>query len=65
VLEVMQLILPAEVSTMFMHTVALVGIVLVSLFVLIAIAAAIAFFPDFLRYMKIRSSLWKGRQFTS
>ncbi len=47
---------------MFMRTI--VGIVLISLFVLTAIAVAIALFSDFLRYMKIRSSLRKGQQFT-
>jgi uncharacterized protein YybS (DUF2232 family) len=38
-----------------MHTMAIFGIVVASLFVLVAITAAITLFPDFLRYMKMRS----------
>lgn len=34
---------------------AIIGIVVVSLFVLVALAAAITLLPDFFRYMKIRS----------
>jgi hypothetical protein len=35
-----------------MHLMAIIGIVVVSLFVLVAAAAAIALLPGFLRYMK-------------
>jgi hypothetical protein len=38
-----------------MHLMATIGIIVVSLFALAAVAAAIALLPDFFRYMKIRS----------
>jgi hypothetical protein len=40
---------------MFMHTMAIVGVVLVTLFILMAVVAAIMLLPDFMRYVKIRS----------
>jgi len=38
-----------------MHVMAIFGIVVLGVFVLGSIAAAIMLFPDFLRYMKMRS----------
>ena len=38
-----------------MHVMAIIGIVVVSLFILVVVVAAIALLPDFFRYMKIPS----------
>jgi hypothetical protein len=40
---------------MLVHVMAIIGIVVVSLFVLVVVVAAIALLPDLFRYMKIRS----------
>jgi hypothetical protein len=38
-----------------MHIMAIIGIIVVSWFVLVIVVTAIALLPDFFRYMKIRS----------
>jgi len=40
---------------MLVHVMAIIGIVVVSLFVLVVVVAAIVLLPDLFRYMKIRS----------